>query len=364
MPLRTISNVIPARQLKPTAYPFAILLPLALLALASNVYADDAVQLTSAKCTASDSKIQGHIYTASPSDLLAGSSQETARWITTTLNRPNATMKPYLDIRYVNPVSRQSRFQNHLPYSGISSTGSEGGAWGTAASVEEAKGSLIQYKCSDGMLAAGGVINGFDSPKQSIDYGGPQGALTYLFAGGISTAPSPWNSSGSGNLMMQGYFSKPYRFSADGGRGADGGFNIFLRKKKGTPETINFVISTHRSYELTESEAPKVDPTTNAIHISTLVADDTVWVTKSPISRTATGMRDSKQGSESWSDFFRVNITYANMESVLQAAGKTSTPEEWAVTSASVLYEFTGSDRQAIGFSVRAFELFQSEEPF
>lgn len=336
---------------------------LGLLLSACGAQANTLVALTSAGCTTADSKVQGLVYAQSPSSIPAGGFPELANWVTTPRNRAGAVMKPYLDFRYVNPVAPRSSFVNHLPYSSISSIGTDGKAWGTAAAVGDASGSLMQYKCVNGYLAAGGMINGFDSPSQAITYGGPQGSLTYLFAGDISNAPSPWTSAGSGNLMMQGQFSKPFHYSADNVGGADGGFNIFMRKKTGTPEFLNFVISTHRSYGLTEDPVLHVDPTTNAVHISTLVADGTNWVTKSPGGTNASGMRTTLLGTESWPDFYRVNISYANMLKVLQAAGKTSKPEDWAVTAATVQYEFTGSTQQSLGFSVRAFELYQSDAP-
>ncbi|MFY1021508.1 hypothetical protein [Ectopseudomonas khazarica] len=273
-------------------------------------------------------------------------------------------MKPYLDYRYVNPVTLRTSYANHLPYTGINSTGSTGKAWGTAASGYDASGSLMQYKCVNGHLVVGGMINGFDSPNQSITFGGPQGTLTYLFAGDLSNAPSPWTSAGTGNFMMQGEFTTPFRYSADNLGGSDGGFNIFLRKKTGTPEFINFVISTHRSYSLTERSNVFVDPTADAVVVvSTLVADGTRWVTKSPYSASAAPMRSSLLTGESWPSFYRVNISYADMADVLQAAGKTSRPEEWVVSAAAILYEFTGSFNQSVGFSVRAFELYQSDAP-
>jgi hypothetical protein len=336
---------------------------LGLLIFACSAQANTLISLTSSACSTADSKVQGLVYAQTPASIPAGGFPELTSWVTVPLNRAGAVMKPYLDFRYVNPVAPRSSFANHLPYSGISSIGTDGKAWGTAAAEGDASGSLMQYKCVDGFLAAGGMINGFDSPSQAITYGGPQGSLSYLFTGDISNAPSPWISSGTGNLMMQGQFSKPFRFSADNVGGADGGFNIFMRKKTGTPELLNFVISTHRSYALTEDPVLHVDPTTNAVHISTLVADGTQWVTKSSGGTNAAGMRSALLGAESWPDFYRVNISYANMVKVLQAAGKTSKPEDWAVTAATVQYEFTGSTQQSLGFSVRAFELFQSDAP-
>lgn len=336
---------------------------LGVMLFACEAHANSLIQLTSSDCTTANSEVQGLVYAQSPSSIPPGGFPEMVNWVTIPLNRAGTIMKPYLDFRYVNPVAPRSNFVNHLPYSGISSTGAEGKAWGTAASVVDASGALMQYKCVNGFLVAGGMINGFDSPSQSITYGGPQGTLSYLFAGNISNAPSPWRSTGTGNLMMQGQFSMPFRFSADNVGGADGGFNIFMRKKTGTPEHLNFVISTHRSYDLIEDPKLHIDPTTNAVHISTLAADGTKWVTNSPFGKSAQGMRNTLLGAESWPDFYRVNISYYNMAMVLQAAGKTSKPEDWVVTAASVQYEFTGSNQQSLGFSVRAFELFQSDAP-
>lgn len=331
--------------------------------VAYGAHANSIIPLTSSTCTAADSRVQGLVYGETQASIPVGGFPQIAQWVTVPLNRAGSVMKPYFDFRYVNPVAVRNSYANHLPYTGISSTGATGKAWGTTASISDASGSLMQYKCVDGHLVVGGMINGFDAPTQSITYGGPQAAVAYLFAGNLSNAPSPWKSSGTGNFMMQGQFSNVFRYSGDNKGGSDGGFNIFLRKTTGTPEFINFVISTHRSYALTEGPKLLLDPTTNAVHVSTLVADGTRWVTKSPYSASAAPMRSSVHTAESWPSFYRVNISYANMAEVLQAAGKTSKPEEWVVSAAAILYEFTGSFNQSVGFSVRAFELYQSDAP-
>lgn len=286
----------------------------------------------------------------------------------------NAIMAPYWDVRYTKPISRLDKplattpvttYANHLPYSGINSSSyAVAPAWGTEASKSDASGSLVQTKCINGYLAASAAVNGWDSVPV-ITFGGPAATWTYQFTAGlagINTAAAPWHPDGTGNLMLQGLFTRPYHHSADNLGGAEVNLNVFLADKYFPSKTINFVISVFRSNGiLSEGSAIAPDPTTGAAWVSTLIQDQTQWVTASPYSYRTMSMTGTTSSSEMWPYFYRVNITYANLMAVLRSAKTLGVkPENWVVTNVAVQTEITGSLNQSVGSSVRAFEVYSS----
>lgn len=298
------------------------------------------------------------------------------------MNAGAPKMAPYWDFRYVNTLSNSGQplpqYANHLPYSGINSTASSSGAlaWGTNASVYDSTGSLVQTKCVNGYLAASAMVNGWDAVAVNT-FGGPAATWTYQFLGsngytGSNTTATPWNADGSGNLMLQGAFIQPFRYTTSSLGGAEVNFNVFLSNKNDLTKNINFVISVYRSNGnlLNKQESINLD-TSNAVRfVSTLVKDGTNWVTKSPYSNTATVMTGNTLSSESWPYFYRVNITYANLLNVLNELKKIrgnengqiygSKPEDWKLTNVAVQTEITDSYNQSVGSSVRAFEVYLS----
>lgn len=343
------------------------------LLLSSLTFAQ--TQLVSANC--STNQVQNVAYFSSPPPNVDKKVSIPMNVASMPLNPVNLPMAPYWDFRYVNSVSASplSQYGNHLPYSGINSTtSSQSPAWGTAASVVDPSGSLVQYKCINGYLAVSAMVNGWDTitPWPAV-FGGPAASWTYQFLGadgttGQNTAATPWNSDGSGNLMLQGLFIRPFYYSAVGIPGAEVNFNVFLSNKDALSKTINFVISVYRSNgDLTEDSVIGTDFTTHSFYVSTLVKDGTQYVTRSPYSNLATTMTGNTLTTESWPYFYRVNITYANLRNVLTKIPGNSNgeiyglnPADWKVTNIAVQTEITGSRYQSVGSSVRAFEVYSS----
>lgn len=289
-------------------------------------------------------------------------------------------LKPFWDVRYTNQVNPiVGDYANHLPYSDLDASSaianpgilSEGDvtAWGTITSLSDPQGSNVQTACVDGQLVASAIVNGYDA--LSIDtFGGPAATWTYIFGKyhhELHSQPHPWNADGTGNLMLQGYFMRPYQ-SDPSQIGAEVNFGFFLTDPNIPGSLINYVISVARSAGVT-NEGPTIgsDPTTGALWVSTLIKDGTQWVTKSPLSETTSAMTTKLATSESWSHFYRVNISYLDLERVLRATNdpaiQQSRPEDWTLLNALVQTEITGSMNQVVGSSVRGFAVYKTMAP-
>ena len=336
--------------------------------------------LVPASC-ASNNPIQ-YLYTKYQADVGTIPERTAALGVTRPANITNPNFQPILDIRYVNditdyPNSGDPTYADHLTYTGIA--GSVSGAntsdsWavGTTASRYDGSGTIVQKKCVNGYLVFGAMVNGWDSPVQQLTFGGPNVALTYKFQRpsppGFDVSPvQPWTST-NGNLMLQAYFIPAYHYGAIRG---EAGFNVFLQHVSNPTEYLNYVINVYRSDGAADNETePATDPTTGAWFVGTGIRDARPdgsafrWTTKSPYSASSTDTRDYGVSTESWPQFFRVNISRNNLQQLLTATGKTSAPEEWAVKEVSFLWEIGGSPySQALAGSLQAFETYQSDGP-
>ncbi len=289
-----------------------------------------------------------------------------------TLKKSTATsLQPYWDVRYTNTISPLYQYANHLPYSGVNSTTgvynkgvlAEGETtdWGTIAASYDPSGSNVQTTCIGGYLTASAMINGWDALDVKT-FGGPQATWGYVFDTDnthIQTDPKPWDSNG-GNLMLQGIFKESYHNNPNA-IGGQLNFNVFLSNPKVPGSLINFVISVSRSNnDMTEGAKVGVDPTTGAAWVSTLIKDGAKWVTKSPYSESTALTNDKASDTQSWTHFYRVNISYADLSTVLVDMGSKTSPADWVLTQVSVQTEITGDMDQSMGTSVRAFEVYKT----
>lgn len=358
-----------------------------------TAFALEPTPLVSAQCSTNPvSDVQDVYYVNTP----PAPGTPTQKTLSIPMNNPASTMKPYWDFRYVNflvnsvsqtspqSVATTSTYANHLNYSGIDSTSSQQAkGWGTPASTYDTSGSLVQAKCVNGYLVASAMVNGWDSLQVST-YGGPHATWTYQFTEGhtgLDNAPAPWSSS-SGYLMLQGLFMQPYHTKEV--VGAEVNFNVFLAEKNHPEHALNYVISVYRSNNNFSEGGMQTDPSNGATpYVSTLVAHGTQWVTQSPLINTtpqpqasvAIAMTDVTR-SESWPNFYRVNISYADLSKALiylkdfkilindqyvyPYAAYGQNPAGWIVTNVAVQTEFTGTYPyyQSVGSSVRAFEVY------
>lgn len=286
--------------------------------------------------------------------------------------------KPYWDMRYVNEIERYQGTINNGKYTGLDTRdGVDNITIGTSASRGDASGSVIQAECINGQLAGGVMINLFDAPEQALEYSGPQATLCYRL--GANEFTKPWHANG-GNLMMQANFDTPIYVNYANNSGGSSCFGLFLRNAK-LNKHLNFVIGTYSYGHAWTEEQDKLhfDTTTKTVHIATVVKPDTKWSTKSPLSASTTfvpstpGKTNPDNGT--WDNFFRVNITHANLMNVLNEIKKKAphevagqdfglSPEDWDVASIMVQYELEESGGKAtVSGSFHGFEIYTSELP-
>lgn len=293
--------------------------------------------------------------------------------------------KPFLDIRYFNPMSRYidggayDYYPNHSLFTGLDAReGVENIAIGTDASKVDNSGGIVQAECINGALAVGTTINLFDAPEQDIPYGGPQATLVYQLYQSSLTAP--WSADEKGNLILEGYFDKPIYINHSENMGGSVSFGLFLNNQK-TGKKLNFVIAIYAIGEawIKEKAGIKFDPTTNIVHVATLIKDTSWWSTRSPRSlemqeiSSTPNQRTSDDGA--WSDFYRVNISYQNLLAVLdelqtnppqgaEGVDFGMSPEDWEVSSIMLQYELEESGGMALlSGSFRSFEAYTSVDP-
>ena len=294
-------------------------------------------------------------------------------------------LKPFWDLRYVNSGEllikneKKLEFANHALFTGLDA---REGEKNIEAGVETADtysdASVVQAKCVDGVLAAGTSLNLLDSDQQNIEYGGPNSTFIYRMAD--DKIVSPWNKDKSGNLLMQGHFAKP--FYSKYGDNMGGGVNIglFLQNRKSGVE-INYVIGLYAAGKawVHEQTDLKFDPTTKIIHVSTVVANGTRWVTKSPQSKSIERVKSqsslSREDINQWSDFYRVNITYDNLLNVLKELRENPPqevdgvdfgldPSEWKLNSIYIQFELEEEGGDAIlASSFKGFEVYTTKLP-
>lgn len=294
-------------------------------------------------------------------------------------------LKPFWDIRYINPVSKYidgktyGNYPNHGTYTGLDTrSGVNNIGIGTIASRGDESGSIVQLECINGILTGGTTINLYDAPEQTIDYAGPQTTFAYRLGETISI--SPWKSNGTGNLMLQGHFNKPLYKNYEKNIGGGVYIGIFIQNKHhGT--FLNFVIGLYAAGNawLEEKSVIQFDPTTNVVHVATVVSNDSWWSTKSPLSMSIEEVYShpykKTRDDQSWNDFYRVNISYKNLLAVLQELKENPpkgaknkkfdlNPQDWKVTSVMIQYELEEMGGKAtLSGSFRDFEVYLSEYP-
>jgi hypothetical protein len=301
------------------------------------------------------------------------------------VSAPGAALKPFWDIRYINPVTAyiagttKDFYPDHSPYTGLDArSGANNLEIGTSYAQTDPAGSVTQSKCVNGVLAGGASINLFDAPLQSIYYAGPQNTFVYRFD--TASHISPWKANGTGNLMMQASFKKPIYINYEQNIGGGVYFNLFIRNKR-SGAFLNFVIGLYAAGEawIKEKRGIQFDPTTNIVHVATVASDESWWSTVSresyQIQEIQPSTAPANRADNQWPEFYRVNISYQNLAVVLQelqknppagAAGRDFglNPAEWEVTSMMIQYELVeeGGKAQLSG-SFRGFEGYISDLP-
>ena len=294
-------------------------------------------------------------------------------------------LKPFWDIRYVNPVRKYidggeySYYPNHAERTGLDvRSGNRNIGVGTVASETDVGAGIAQSECINGVLTAGTTINLYDAPEQYITYAGPQSTFAYRV--GTTARTSPWRADGKGNLMIQGYFDKPLYFNYGGNLGGGVYIGLFIRNKI-SGKYLNFVIGVYAAGTAWQQEKSgiKFDPTTNIVHVATVIKESSWWSTISPSSKSIQEIFSEENEKTSddgkWNDFYRVNISYQNLLAVLQelrnippegAEGQDFglNPEDWEITNIMVQYELeeTGGKATFSG-SFSGFEVYSSEYP-
>lgn len=295
-------------------------------------------------------------------------------------------LKPFWDIRYINRVQRyiyhetNLEIANHARLTGLDArSGKDNIEIGVDKSLVYADASVAQAKCVEGnVLAAGTSINLLDASDESITYAGPQSTFMYRID---STIASPWESNATGNLAIQAYFDRPVYNKYTNNKGGGVNFGLYLYNKKNGAQ-LNFIIGLYAAGGgwTTEQSDFKFDPTTNIVHVATVASDSSKWSTKSPQSQSIIQLKgDSTTTSQSrgkWNEFFRVNISYQNLLSVLQKLQTDKpaevlgvdfglSPQDWEVKSVFIQYELEENGGKALlSGSFKGFEAYASPKPF
>ena len=294
-------------------------------------------------------------------------------------------LKPFWDLRYVNSGEllvkdeRRLEIANHALYTGLDAReGDKNIEAGVETADTYSDASVVQAKCVDGVLAAGTSLNLLDSDQQNIEYGGPNSTFIYRMAN--DNIVTPWSSDKSGNLLIQGYFAKPYYSKYSNNMGGGVNIGLFLQNRR-TGLEINYVIGLYAAGEAWMHEQPdlKFDPTTHIVHVSTVVANGTKWATKSPKSHSIQKVKSqssmAREDIHKWSDFYRVNITYENLLNVLKELKNNPPqevngedfgldPSEWKLNSIYVQFELEEEGGDAIlAGSFKGFEVYTTKLP-
>jgi len=335
--------------------------------------------LISAACT--NNEAVQHTYYTTPTDAQSRFLLDTQNLI----SFPGvSSLNPFWDVRYVNPVSKYidggeySFYPNHAERTGLDvRSGVRNVAVGTEASQTDVGAGVAQSECVNGVLTAGTTINLFDAPEQYINYAGPQSTFAYRI--GSTARTSPWRADGKGNLMIQAYFDRPLYFNYGGNFGGGVYFGLFLSNKT-SGRLLNFVIGVYAAGTAwqTEKSGIKFDPTTNVVHVATVIKESSWWSTISPSSMSIQEIfsSDNEKTSDDgrWDEFYRVNISYQNLLAVLQeiqksppagtsAQGFGLSPQDWEVTNIMVQYELEEQGGKAtLSGSFRGFEAYISED--
>ncbi len=300
------------------------------------------------------------------------------------ISYPGNTLRPFWDIRYIDPVSAYmnggtyDHYPDHSKHTGLDTrSGVNNIGIGTEASKVEAGGSITQSECINGSLAGGTMINLHNAPEQYINYGGPQSTFTYRL---VDASSYPWKSDGTGNLMIQSYFDEPLYFNFEENSGGGVYFGLLL-KNKYNGKVLNYIIGLYAAGDawIEEKRGIQFDPTTNIVHVATVASDDSWWSTKSPSSKSIhevySEINKELGDDQQWNDFFRVNISYQNLLVVLKSLAETPPagaeghdfglkPEDWEVMSVMIQYELEEKGGKAtFSGSFKDFGAYLSDDP-
>lgn len=321
-------------------------------------------------------------YYQTPTDAHANYFRDTKNYIS--YPGSGKTLKPYWDVRYVNHVSTYINGGNHPEYAnhglltGLDArSGNRNIEAGTYAAQTDIGGGVAQSECVNGVLAAGTTISLWDAPEQFLTYAGAQSTFIYRF--GKTNRTTPWKGGGIGNLMIQANFSTPIYNNF--GKNIGGGvyFGMFMYNKR-INKYLNYVIGVYAVGEAwgREKAGIRFDPTTNVVHVATIIRDSSWWSTKSHKSKPIQEIYSTpnkKASDNQWNDFYRVNISYQNLLAVLQELKQNPpsqvagtdfglSPEDWEVQSLMIQYELEETGGKAIfSGSFRNFEAYISKLP-
>lgn len=299
-------------------------------------------------------------------------------------NPTNSNLKPFWDIRYTNPVNKYidnssaNHFPNHSKLTGLDARGgTQNITIGTNFSQVNAGGSIVQSKCVNGSLTAGMTANLFDAPEQVLTYSGIASTFVYILHTNVIY---PWETTQTGNLVLQAYFDEPIYNNYDKNIGGSISFNIFIHNST-LKKSINFVIGIYAIDKAWKKEKihMRYDVTTDTIHVATVISKDSWWSTISPHSNSIKEIFNSPNKHTSddgqWNDFYRVNISYQNLLAVLkelktnpptEIAGQDFglSPEDWTITLLGVQYELEEEGGKAsLSGSFKDFEVYLSKLP-
>ncbi len=337
-------------------------------------------RLISAQCSSNEAL--RYVYYDTPEDAHSNYNHEISNFISYT---NQSKLKPFWDIRYVDPVTKYINgesyeyYADHSKYTGLDvRTGDDNIGIGTDTSKNDASGSIVQLECINDALTGGSTINLFDAPTQSLTYGGPHTSFKYSL--GSTSLTSPWRSNKTGNIMIQSNFNAPLYISHSENSGAGVYFGLFLYNKH-IGKHLNYVIGIFAAGEawVKEKAGIRYDPTTKVVHVATVAKESSWWSTISPLSRSIqeifkTSDSDTHDTQE-WNNFYRVNISYQNLLAVLHELKKNPpadvagedfglSPEEWEISSIMIQHELEEVGGEAIfSSSFRGFEAYLSDDP-
>jgi len=294
-------------------------------------------------------------------------------------------LKPFWDVRYINPITQYisgspaTHYANHAKLTGLDSrSGIRNITVGTDASQTDSAAAVVQSKCVNNLITSGTTLNLNDAPEQSIVYAGPQSTFAYHIHS--NNHITPWKKNKTGNLLIQTYFDTPIYINFAQNSGGSIAYSLFLYNKH-LKKQLNYVIGIYASGEAWQREKSGIrfDPTTNTIHVATVIKDSSWWSTKSPKSDSIIEILSSPNKTTKddgkWTHFYRVNIAYNNLLEVLKeikrnppeaVAGQDFglSPQDWEVSLLAIQYELEEQGGKALlAGSFRGFEAYISNNP-
>ena len=336
-------------------------------------------KIISAQCI--DNKSMQYIYYNTPQDAHQSYNNDIKNL---TSNTAQHLLIPFWDIRYVNPVTKYinevtyNQYADHSKYTGLDVRScNKNIGIGTSTSQTNSIWSIAQFKCINGTIAGGTTINLNDGPDQSLNYGGPHTSFKYSLKGNTK----PWKANKTGNLMIQASFNTTLYISHTENIGGGVSFGLFLYNKH-NGKHLNYVIGIFAAGEAWTKEKAGIryDPTTNVVHVATVIKESSWWSTISNSSSHSiaeiynTSDKDTRK-TKNWNNFYRVNIHYYNLLMVLEelknhppasVAGQDFglSPEDWELSSIMIQYELDEIGGAAVlSGSFKGFEAYLSQSP-